>query len=660
MISPYYLKYVYCFNYFLGSLLVGYVFFTDIARVRVRKYQIRFSLMSITLGGTLPSILLLIGFIVIITLYTPIIYQYDALARYLIEGRQLVEGSSSIVGTWPMFGDSMPIMSIISSWFFYLSDTPILRFISLTFLFFTIILVYNMGRKFTPENYHVSYVSILALISMISLQWYMAKTSLYIDLCFIFFAASSIYSLMIILEDGTKKIKFFLLGINLSLLLLTKEYGIFHIWFIIGFIIFSQYYKTIKKTYVSLYYNLFLIIPFGVHIFYNFVIYLFTKNINIISSIIFQLISIIISSILQIIIFISGNIKSKKINFYNFTIVIIPIFISLLFFINNFILFGTPLGTFKIKYIKALYDINIIYTVKTISQISYLNIPNLFFSNGILAVNLFPIIFYLITSLIQRVHKIQDRNSILLISWFFYSLLLLYYVNLGYIEGGYIRRILVFAIPIALMVGKGIQNLLEENFLPHYIGNLTYIFSNSLFLTNIWLIKLESTEWWLRNLDSVVINFVYAHPIEIFFYALPWLFFYIYIKFRKNNFIIKKIYSKNIRTKVSIIIIIISIITPSIIFYQAIKYQKTWNPSYYDEADAVKSYDNHWFIPVLDFYDSQLRDDNYSTVGFGVMPLQYFLKRPFIDLNHPRNWLIYLPLFQSISIDSLLNYLEIL
>jgi len=337
---------------------------------------------------------------------------------------------------------------------------------------------------------------------------------------------------------------------------------------------------------------------------------------------------------------------------------IIPLIFPAIFFINNFLVWGSPLGILKETYIDRLYEMGIVFVGSTTPNVSFLNIPNIFLSNGLLVVNLLPLLFFLLNLLMPRIHKIQDKHSDLLTSWFLYSLLLFFFITSGYIEGGHIRRILILAVPVALMVGKGVHYLLERYSLPYYIGNLTYISSISIFHAYIWFIKLDVTKWWLTNLISFINNFVYAYPLEVILYAVPWILLFIFIILRNNNLVLSKINSKKFWAKVSIIIMLVSAITPSIIFIQAIKYPKTWNPSYYDEADSVKSYSTHWYMPIIEYYRSQLNYDTSTTIGFGVTPIQYFLERPFIDLNHPRNWLIYLPLFQEISTDELLRYLE--
>ena len=663
IIIPQYVRHVFWLNYTLGFIIMGYWFLTDSLRKLTHwsGFQIRVKLAKLTLGGTLPIMLPMIAFIVLITLYTPLIYQYDALAMYLIEGRQLVEDFAFLARTWPTFGDSMPVMPILYSWFFYLSDTPLLRLIPLSLFFLTMFLVYAMAHKLSPRNSYVAYISLVSLVSMTSLQWYMANTSLYIDLCFMFFSASSIYALMITFENKYIKVNFLILGINIALLLLTKEYGVFHAWFIFGYLVFFRYNKITKNFFYSLFYSLFLIIPFSLRNFSYLIIYTFAVNIDITLAIIFISFIIFLSLFIQTFIFMRGELKYIKFNLSSLIIVIIPLIIPILFFINNLLVLGSPLANLTETYIESLYELDIVFTESIIKNISFFNIPNLFLSNGLLAMNLLPLLFFLLFNLlIPQIHRIQDKHSKLLTSWFFYFLLLFFFVTNGYIKEGYIRRALILAIPIALTVGKGIHNLIEHYSLPNYTGNLIYISSISIFLSYIWFIKLDVTKWWQINFNSLNNNLTYAQPIEVILYAAPWLLLFLLIIISKNIIDLSKLQYKKIRFKASVIIILMSIITPSIIFSQAIKYPNTWDPSYYDKADSVKSHTNHWYIPIIDFYRYQLNSGNSTTIGFGVTPIQYFLERPFIDLNHPRNWLLYLPLFQELSVDELLSYLDTL
>ena len=659
IIFPNYLKYVFWFNYLLGFILVGYWLFTEIPRVsfNLSNYQVKINLMDITLGGTLPFLLPMIAFVVVITLYTPLIYQYDALALYLIEGRQLIDGSSSLVGTWPTFGDSMPVMPLIYSWFFHLSDTPLLRLIPLSFFFLTIFLVYAMARKLSPRNPNAAYISLVSLVSMSSIHWYMSKTSLYLDLGFIFLAASSIYALILALDNDSTRANFLVLGMNLAILALSKEFGIFQAWLIIVIFIFLRYRGTFHNWLWSLIQSLLLLAPFMIRLFNYIMIYSFS-DIDIVGPVItFQCYQLI--AFLFILMFTVNRIdfQGTKLDLSRLIIVIAPLFVSALFFAHNFYSLGAPLPSLTEQYLERLLELDIVFAPWKPTNVSFLKIIDVFLSNTLMAMNLVPLLFFLFALILSRFHMKRSWPTNLLSSWFFYALFIFYYESFGIMEGALIRRILPLAIPLALIVGQGVHYLLRYSSCPDWIGTVTYTSATSLSLAYLWFVELDSTKWWMVNLHSLTTNFAKASYLEAILYSTPWLLLILVIV-SKRRFGQSKIFSNKFWSMTGIILLLVSAVTPIAIFNQSIRYTKNWNPSYYDEADSVKTYANHWYIPILDLYRSRLNDNNSTTIGFGVTPLEYFLERPFIDLNHPRNWLAYLPLFQELSKDALISYLE--
>jgi len=230
-------------------------------------------------------------------------------------------------------------------------------------------------------------------------------------------------------------------------------------------------------------------------------------------------------------------------------------------------------------------------------------------------------------------------------------------------EGGWVRRILPITIPVALIVGVGVNYLVSHKPWPSWVGIVTYTFTTSMIIFYLWFVKLDVSKWWVRNLQSLTTNHARANYPEFLIYATPWLFLLLIIvaskrciHFRFRS--IGRISSRRLTYLVGLILILVSVIGPVTILSQVLKYPVKWDPAYYDEIDSIKPHGLHWHIPTIDLYRSQLSDDESITIGFGVNLFQYSLKRSFIDLNHPRNWLIYLPLLQSISTEELLSYLE--
>lgn len=660
---PNYVKVVFGFNYFLGFILAVYWLFKEMLEVlfnlRARaNYKIKCNLMDITLCEAFLFLLPMIAFVVVITLYTPLIYQYDALGLYLIEGRQLIDGLSFLAGTWPTFGDSMPVIPIIYSWFFYLSDAPILRLIPLTFFFLMILLVYNMGRKLFPRNPHAAYISVVSLVSMTSLQWYMAKTSLYLDLGFIFLSASSIYTLILALDNEATRINVLILGMNLAILSLSKEFGIFQTWFIIVILIFSRFKGILKNPIQGLVLSISLLLPFLIYYLSFKTIFSFYDVDIVGTNMIFRFFILITFLLLLNFAFNEGEFQVPRLSLSKLFVVLVPLFVPILFIIRNLFVLGVPFGNLKEPYVQSLLKSSIVYSSWKPPDVSLLNILDIFLTQSIMTINLIPFLVFILAILLPRFRKKMNRHSSLLALWFFYSLFIFYFVSYDTMEGGIVRRILPLAIPLSLMVGKGVHYLVTYQGWPDWVSIVTYTSANSVSLAYLWFVKFDNTKWWFLNLNSLIMNNSWVSYLEFLIYTIPWFLLILLMIVSKSRLGQLKIFSKKFLSVMGIILLLVSAVTPITIFIQSIRYPKSWNPSYYDEVDSVKPYVNHWFIPILDFYRSRLSDDNYTTIGFGVTPLQYFLKRPFIDLNHPRNWLIYLPLFQELSTDKLLSYLD--
>jgi len=195
---------------------------------------------------------------------------------------------------------------------------------------------------------------------------------------------------------------------------------------------------------------------------------------------------------------------------------------------------------------------------------------------------------------------------------------------------------------------------------------MVYTISASVSLGYLLLVKLDGSEWWLTNLQSVIASFAKASYLEVLLYASPWIlltFCVIAGKKLSQAFFHGSLRAyirgqEKLRAVVGVMLLIVPAIAPAGLFSQALGYVKTMDPSYFDEADSVKLYTDHWFIPVIEFYRSRLSGENSTTIGFGVTPLQQFLQRSFIDLAYPRNWLIHIILVSPAAEDEVLNYLH--
>lgn len=355
---PGYERYLLWFNYFTGLVIIAHWFFTDL---RCRLFYIS----GFKLGSRLrqlkrePTLLFLvpcITFVVLITLYSPIIYQYDATAVYLIEGRQIADGAFSSVNNWPTFGDSMPVAPILYSWFYSLSANPILRLVPLCFFFLILATTSAICRKLFSENSKITRLALITLVSTLSLYWYMASSSLYLDLIFVFFITSSIYLLIHIIQEDSHKVTYLLFGINLALLAISKEFGVFYVWFILLIWLMQRYKKTRHDFLHSSVVTILMLTPF---IIYNVgfqLIFSYYNAATVASTNIIRSFILIIFGLLLVLSLYGKDFQKQSFSRSSLLYTLLPFFIPLLFFGSTFFSLGSPFGSL-LEHIYNVYRI---------------------------------------------------------------------------------------------------------------------------------------------------------------------------------------------------------------------------------------------------------------------------------------------------------------
>ena len=664
ILAPTYANYVFWLNYVLGGILLGYLLLKGLVGLR-RKLSakltitLRVNLTKLTLEGALPFILLLSLFIGIITLYTPLIFQYDALSLYLTVAKQLVGEVVSPTNTYPTFGDVMPVMPILYAWFYHLSEQPILRLLPLTIFFLLMLLVYRLGRTLFPEARSIAYMSMVSYVSMNILHIYMAKTSLYLDLGLIFLIASSFYIMLQILEKNSPVI-YLILGVSLSLLILVKEFGVFYAWLIIVILLFLRFREDFKRPLlVSLTFGVTLLAPFITFHIVSVILFPFYNLANPPS--IFRLSLYLPFFTLLTFSTSKSKIRGLRLSLLGLALTFATFSIPIIFFAHNLISLGVPIGsTFKEFYIMELKELGVKWPLNTPNDVSPLRIFDLFLTNMLMAPNLFLILLFLSTFFLQQYRGSNSFSYSLLSLWFFYTLFSCYYFSFGQFEGGFFRRFMPLIVPVTLIVAIGAYCLFSFKSWPNWLITTIYTAITSIVLSYFWLVKFNLSKWWLENLQSLtnitwswLPQFAKATPLELLLYALPWLLIPLIFRFKDT-----RKFSKKVVYLVWIILILISSICPAVMLNYTIRCTPDWNPAYYDKAESVKVYQYHWYMPVIEFYNSKLKDDNAVTLVFGAGPLRYFLKHPFIELLHPRNLLIYPFIIQSDSEEEIIKKLE--
>jgi hypothetical protein len=271
-----------------------------------------------------------------------------------------------------------------------------------------------------------------------------------------------------------------------------------------------------------------------------------------------------------------------------------------------------------------------------------------------MAQNLGPLLIFLVSLIASKTEGKRKKSLIFLVCWFIYSLLIFYQVTQGSVERGAImRRLMLLMIPIALMIGQGVDFMIKKISFPSWGGTLTYASLSSIFWGYTWFVKLDMSEWWLSKLELLKKDFLLAKTNELLLWAIPWLCL-ILLSFINQK---TRISSRKASYLLFIVFLLISHIFPFMILAQVSGFPQTWDPAYYNQAASVTNYSNFEMANIILYFDSELSDRSEVTVSFASGPINYYLQSV-IRMDHPRNWITYLPLLQNLSKTELLSYLN--
>ena len=659
ILFPALVGYIILFDYLFGLTLTGLWFFREVfPKLSVwqafdQGEQVKKAIPWRNLLFLIP----IIGFIGIITLYTPLILNYDAVAVYLLQAREIIESPAIITGTWPTFEDSFPVMPVLYAWIMPLSLNPIYRLIPLILFLITALVIYKITKEQFPNNSPIWHITIISFLSGLAPFYFLQKSSLFLDLGLVLFSTTAIYLLLNIMENRSTRMLYLFLGMNLALLMLCKELGIFYAWFIIVILISTTLKPRLQRMFWMISTIGLLFAPF---IAYAYGFGLLFTNYSLVELApvgIFRLVILISFIVIFLMIFLKATSFKPSLTPSGSFFLLIPLFIPAVFFIHNYLIIGTPWGTLLDPYIQILYEMGIHFPTQGVIEISYLHLPDLFLSTLLLAAYLIPVLAFFYFAFKSDNNDNQNRFTIIITAWFTFSILLFYFTAYGDISGSNARRLLLFTPTMAIMVGFSTTKLLNNSSWPSWSYSVIFSLVASFVLFYVWCIKLPFSEWWLIKFESLSREMNVASLIDLLVYSLPWIVIGLLIFLKKNDYYRPKISSKKTSSTFMISLIISSIIVPSGLLVSASLHPISWDPAFYDQADSVKPHMDHWYIPVIDYYRVGI-NDSYVTIGFGVTPFEYFLSRDFIDLNHPRNWIIHSPLILPISTDDLLDYLR--
>jgi hypothetical protein len=465
--------------------------------------------------------------------------------------------------------------------------------------------------------------------------------------------------------NGRKdNVVFSLFGMVAALSIITKEFGIFYLWIFLWLLIVLMRKRLFGKMVERVFWSSILLIPLIVY-------HLLSSNIFLAKTVAANYTGLTFFRIIILVLFFIAFIKMglPKSNGYirwknlPIVLIILSLLISTGYLVHNYITIGSPFGSYVSFYRAFLRNVGIeIPGSEIISQSTLttyvMDIPNFFLSTMLCAPNIIPLLLGLLTVFQGR----NDKYKIVMF-WLFFSLLLFSFIHLNQLERGFVRYLMPLTVSSALLIGIGVHSLIVFSRTHISYGSIIYLIINSISLCYVWFIKGNGSWWWLNNLQDITNQSSLASLIDLGFYTSLWIPFLLYsiVKNKwKKNVSNSNIHFNDKWRKIIMIPVILSLLLPFHTIYIAIGYidNSSWDPLYYNQPESILEYAGNWYIEIIEYYQHNLNQNSYATLGMGVSPLTFFLNRTFIDLASDRNKIYFLDLLQQQDFDTLIRYLE--
>ena len=654
----FYLNYLIAFLLVIHFVATNYKKLLKITRTILRKkYKLKIKVIK-TLA--LLYVILYSILVIFITLFVPIVFNYDAISIYLISARKILLPKKCIDLTWPSDVDGLLVFPILLAWFYFISiDIPI-RIISILLFIMCIVVIYSLSQKIFNDD-KISVFTAGIWVTMPIILWYMCKNSLYLDLPLILFSAISMYLLLHIYSNKPTPIYSLLLGISISLLLVIKEFGIYFAWLftILASIIYLRInLETFKNKILII---LLIFSPFIIQHFIFFYLFreIYLKFIYFITKTLFRL--SILSIIFIIIIFYKIEIKYFKYtkDIRNIIIFLVPFLLPLIFFVNNILIYRSPFSSFTI--FEMQYFRKLGYTIIYTRSIGNFSLSEILFSNAILTINFIPTIMLTFYIFIKRKINVKNTNItyfFLVLIWFYYALYFFFFTTNGKIFP-LVRRALPLTIPLSLLV-TGTLSIFNHNRSTQWMIFSLYI----LFIDIIyyyWLIRYPNL-WWKTILDNIIEREIINHIttlISLVFWILVMMFI-ILIKCSREREMLLRLEEKKVFIITTLFLVVSNIMAIHIV--NDLLFDKTyrWDLFYYENINSTNELNVNFPLKDVIEYFHQMRLERMTVLGFGISSLEFFISDiSTIDLVNYRNWYIYRVLvLDNIDNNTIISFLK--
>lgn len=639
---------IYWSNFWLSILVMLHWFITNIRQIaRTVINLFRRPLNGLTIKSSYTPVyifLILAGLSIVLTaIFTPLMVQYDAVARFLPMTRNILNEQVP-TGLTHLNRNNPFVIPILYSYILFFGGITYLRFIPILFLTLILGILYRLGKELPLDSRSSDLVPLLGILSMVGIQYIFSGFSLYLDLGFTLFIASIPYTLLLTKSQG-EKIKALAVGTSLFLVILSKENGLFYAWPFFVVSLLSNFNQTKAHKWLTYTLSFTLIVPFAV--------YYIVTSVTLHGTVPLNLYFMYRIVLLSIFIILFSRIAWNEFTGHTFfrykksmLLLLLPLILALFCLFRNFTQSGSFFAAYYDPYLRALAEQGIYLTsLAPQPPEEHLMLHKLFLNNIFVGSNLIPLVVGILSIFISHEKQTPARSIILL--WFLYGWLVFSALFFNSLEGHSIRHILPIVPSLALLIREGVS-WIQTKIFSSISGNHLYLIPTSLFTLSLMTSYGFWTKWWLAYQSTVATKAPVMSISDVLSAMGAWLPVLVLSDFLRKNIRSVRFNLNHLFKRIFVVISIGVLAIPFAANFVIINKiaQVSWDPSYANEYVSISNYSNNEFLEVINFCRTQIPNKSVKIMGIGLGPLLHYVDNPFIELAAPPNIINSLPILK--------------
>jgi hypothetical protein len=650
------------FMVFSLGMIILYLLYIgrDIVRGAVSVNQI-FPKIDLFHGFNVFYLLLIWGFIFLLTMFTSIIQNVDAVIYYLPMAKAILQTGG--LGYSPLYISEVaitypPTLPLMYSFIMHATGDIYLRFIPVVYFLLTNVVIFQLSSRLS--NRKVGFIAVVVYSSMLATQMLVVLEGLSFDLGYVFYTALAVYALLKGF-DGTGLFWYLIAGISCGMAAVTKETGLLTLMLILSILLFHSKSKLRRGLFLvtsTLFFTSMLTIE------------TFTSTSSLIpisTPYLHRLFLIAVSFTLFWYLSKSRSLDNSRTVKWSQIIPFLALAVfPCLFYLRNILSLGVLTPGFAPRLASAIAEAEVPSTwviPQPPDLSSLLAVPFIFHIDWHLILLTSPVgLVFLIPSIgglffiARRFLRRGERDVQVLLMWFISLLVLWSYLSsllswpsydFSFWPSFQYRRLYYFAPFLSIVIGYGFATLSKKINLGNHVL-LQFVTYNTLVLAYIWFFRQSLKSFILRWIFEVTVTDV------VLFSSLFVLVLFAPVALKKLKTSWKSDSSnqdlKKILPLLSVVVLLGNLLFPIYLVSVGTTWisRESWDPAFYNQLESSPpGLGREPWLEVIDFYRQNFQDD-YVTLMFNSYVFAYFADRPVID---PYRSFSYEPLIPLLKIE---------